>query len=122
MIERCCRLARRMADGLGRGPGVRVLNEVALNQVLVRFEPPAGGDADAFTRAVIARVQNDGTAWLGGSRWRDQEVMRISVCNWSTTEADADQATGAILAAAAAEAATPSARGAAGTPIERKRS
>jgi hypothetical protein len=48
--------------------------------------------------------------------------MRISVCNWSTTEADADQATGAILAAAAAEAATPSARGAAGTPIERKRS
>ena len=122
MIERCCRLARRMAEGLGRGPGVRILNEVALNQVLVRFEPPAGGDADAFTRAVIARVQNDGTAWPSGSRWRDQEVMRVSVCNWSTTEGDADQSTGAILAAAAAEAATPGARGTAGTPFERKRS
>jgi glutamate/tyrosine decarboxylase-like PLP-dependent enzyme len=104
MIERCCRLARRMAEGLSRAPRVRILNEVVLNQVLVRFEPPAGGDADAFTRAVIARVQKDGTAWLGGSRWRDQEVMRISVSNWSTTEADADQSVAAILAAAEAEA------------------
>jgi glutamate/tyrosine decarboxylase-like PLP-dependent enzyme len=121
MIERCCRLARRMADGLMRGPGVRILNEVTLNQVLVRFEPPGGGDADAFTRAVIARVQQDGTAWLGGSRWRDQEVMRISVSNWSTTEADADRSTDAILAAAAAEAANHGARGAAGASLERNR-
>ncbi len=54
MIERCCSLARRMADQLGRADGVTILNDVVLNQVLVRFEPPAGGDADAFTRAVIA--------------------------------------------------------------------
>jgi glutamate/tyrosine decarboxylase-like PLP-dependent enzyme len=123
MIERCCRLARRMAEGLGRGPGIRILNEVVLNQVLVRFEPPAGGDADAFTRAVIARVQRDGTAWLGGSRWRDQEVMRISVSNWSTTEADADASVEAILAAAAAEASAPAAAseaGATGSSRERK--
>jgi glutamate/tyrosine decarboxylase-like PLP-dependent enzyme len=108
MIERCCRLARRMAEGLGRSAQVRILKEVVLNQVLVRFEPPAGGDGDAFTRAVIGRVQQGGTAWLGGSRWRDQEVMRISVSNWSTTEADADQTTRAILDAAAAEAAAAS--------------
>jgi len=117
MIERCCGLARRMAESLRQGPGVQVLNEVVLNQVLVRFEPPAGGDADAFTRAVIARVQAGGVAWLGGSRWRDQEVMRISVSNWSTTEADADQSVDAILAAATAEAAT---HGAVGTSLERK--
>jgi len=116
MIERCCRLARRLAEGLTRGPGVRVLNEVVLNQVLVRFEPPAGGDADTFTRAVIARVQKDGTAWLGGSRWRDQEVMRISVSNWSTTEADADQSVAAILDAASAE------RAALGASHERNKS
>ena len=79
-------------NGCARGAAeVRILNEVVLNQVLVRFEPPAGGDADAFTRAVIARVQSGGTCWLGGTRWRDQEVMRISVSNWSTTEADVDQ-------------------------------
>jgi glutamate/tyrosine decarboxylase-like PLP-dependent enzyme len=104
MIERCCRLARRMADRLRLEPGVRILNDVVLNQVLVRFEPPSGGDAGAFTRSVIARVQADGTAWLAGSRWHDQDVMRISVSNASTTEADALQSVDAILAAAKAEA------------------
>jgi glutamate/tyrosine decarboxylase-like PLP-dependent enzyme len=100
MVERCCRLARRMAARLQEGPGVRILNEVALNQVLVRFETPRGGDVDAFTRRVIGRVQQEGITWLGGSRWRDQEVMRISVSNWSTTEADADRSVDAILSAA----------------------
>ena len=97
MIERCCTLARRMADGLRRAAGVTVLNEVVLNQVLVRFEPPGGGDADAFTRAVIAAVQADGTCWLGGTAWHGMAAMRISVSNWSTTEQDADLSVEAIL-------------------------
>ena len=68
-------------------------------------------------RAVIARVQDGGVTWLGGSRWRDQEVMRISVSNWSTTEADADQSVDAILAAATTQAAL---HGPVGTSLERK--
>jgi glutamate/tyrosine decarboxylase-like PLP-dependent enzyme len=102
LVERCCLLAVRCAEGLRRSPGVRVLNDVVLNQVLVRFEPPAGagGDADALTRDVIARVQADGTCWLGGSRWQGKDVMRISVSNWSTTEADIDRSVDAILACA----------------------
>jgi len=103
LVDRCCRLARRMADRLAAAPGVQVLNEVELNQVLVRFEPPAGGDADAFTRAVIARVQREGTCWLGGTRWHEQQAMRVSVCNWSTTEEDIDRSADAILAAVRAE-------------------
>ena len=51
MVERCCRLARRMAERLGAADGVEILNDVVLNQVLVRFTPSDGGDADAFTRA-----------------------------------------------------------------------
>ena len=104
LVERGCRLASRMAARLARGEGVRILNEVVLNQVLVRFEPPRGGDADAFTRAVIARVQRDGTCWLGGTRWHGMEAMRISVSNWSTTDDDADRSADAILAAARREA------------------
>jgi glutamate/tyrosine decarboxylase-like PLP-dependent enzyme len=100
LVDRCCRIAGRMAERLAAAPGVRVLNDVALNQVLVRFEPPSGGDADAFTRAVIARVQQDGVCWLGGTRWHEQEAMRISVSGWATTEADADRSAEAILAAA----------------------
>ena len=109
MIERCCALARRMADGLRDGPGVTILNDVVLNQVLVRFAPPAGGarppdaaEIDAFTRKVIAAVQADGTCWLGGTTWHGLAAMRISVSNWSTTEADADLSVTAILRCRAA--------------------
>jgi len=100
MMERGCALARQMAERLAAAPGVRILNDVVLNQVLVRFEPPGGGDADAYTRAVIAEAQRDGTCWLGGTRWHDLEAMRVSVSNWSTTEADIDRSAAAILAAA----------------------
>jgi glutamate/tyrosine decarboxylase-like PLP-dependent enzyme len=106
MIDRCCALAARMADSLRDAPGVTILNDVVLNQVLVRFTPPgdAHGDAattDAFTREVIAAVQVDGTCWLGGTTWHGLAAMRISVSNWSTTEADADLSVAAIRRCAA---------------------
>ncbi|HKV08765.1 MAG TPA: pyridoxal-dependent decarboxylase, partial [Thermoanaerobaculia bacterium] len=102
LIERCSSHARRFADRLGGRPGIEVLNDVVLNQVLVRFTPPGGGDADAFTREVIARVQKDGTCWLGGTVWQGKAAMRISVSNWSTTEDDVDRSADAILRAASA--------------------
>jgi glutamate/tyrosine decarboxylase-like PLP-dependent enzyme len=97
LVERSCRLARRMRDALAAGPGVRILNDVVLNQVLVRFDPPDGGDSDAFTKAVVAAVQADGTCWLGGTVWHGMSAMRISVSNWSTTEDDIDRSADAIL-------------------------
>jgi glutamate/tyrosine decarboxylase-like PLP-dependent enzyme len=103
LVERCCRLARRMADRLAAGPGVRILNEVVLNQVLVRFEPAGVEDPDGFTKAVVGRVQREGTCWMAGTRWHGADAMRISVCNWSTAEADIDRSAAAILAAASAE-------------------
>ena len=101
LVGRCCALAQRMADTLrAAGDGIEVLNEVVLDQVLVRFMPPDGGDADAWTRQVITHVQDDGTCWLGGTVWHDIAAMRISVINWSTTEADIDRSAAAIIAAA----------------------
>jgi len=101
MVERCCRLARRMADRLGAANGVEILNEVVLNQVLVRLTPPDGSDADAFTRQVMTRVQDEGEAWMGGTTWQGKAAIRISVSNWSTTDADIDRTADAILRAAA---------------------
>jgi glutamate/tyrosine decarboxylase-like PLP-dependent enzyme len=98
LVDRCCRLARRFADRLRQEPGVEILNDVVLNQVLVRVVP-ATGDADAATRAVIARVQQAGVCWLGGTRWHDMDAMRISVSNWSTTEEDIDRSADSIIAA-----------------------
>lgn len=100
LVERCCGLARRMADRLEQEPDVEILNHVALNQVLVRFRPPGSGDlaaADALTDRVIKAVQRDGTCWVGGTTWHGRRAMRISVSNWSTSEADIDRSAAAIL-------------------------
>ena len=99
LILRTCRLAKRMADALAREPGIRVLNEIALNQVLVEFTGAGEGDTAATTRAVIAHVQADGTCWAGGAAWQGHESMRISVSNRSTTEADIDRSAEAMVRA-----------------------
>jgi glutamate/tyrosine decarboxylase-like PLP-dependent enzyme len=92
-VERCCANARRFAAALEEG-GAEILNDVVLNQVLVRF-----GDGER-TRDVIERVQEDGTAWLSGTDWRGEHAMRISVSNWRTTPEDVDRSAAAVLAAA----------------------
>jgi glutamate/tyrosine decarboxylase-like PLP-dependent enzyme len=94
LIERTCRHARRFADGL-RAAGYRVLNEVALNQVLVAF-----GDAETTNR-IISEIQTDGTCWCGGTVWQGQTAMRISVSSWATTDADVEHSLDAMLRAAA---------------------
>ena len=103
LVERCCRLARRFADRLRAEPGIEILNEVVLNQVLVRVAPP-GGDADAVTREALRLVQEERICWLGGSNWHGMEAMRISVSNWSTTEEDVDRSADSIVRAARAAA------------------
>lgn len=90
LVERCCALARRFADGLA-GAGFEVVNDVVLNQVLVSF-----GD-DARTDRVVDAVQADGTCWVGGTTWRGRRLMRISVSNATTTDADVDRSVAAII-------------------------
>jgi glutamate/tyrosine decarboxylase-like PLP-dependent enzyme len=93
MIEQDCRLAERMATGLTKA-GFHILNEVCLNQILVSF-----GDAER-TKQVIAAVQQEGTAWCGGTVWQSQAAMRISVSSWATSDKDADRSVEAIVKAA----------------------
>jgi glutamate/tyrosine decarboxylase-like PLP-dependent enzyme len=95
LIDRCCRLARRFADRLAAHPSIEILNDVVLNQVLVRVD-----GNDARTAEALRRVQNEGVCWLGGTTWHGVQAMRISVSNWSTTDADIDRSADAILRAA----------------------
>jgi hypothetical protein len=85
-----------MAERLSAHASRRVLNDVVLNQVLVRVDGP---DPDATTRDTIARLQADGTCWAGGTTWHGMAALRISISNWSTTEADVDRSAAAIVAA-----------------------
>jgi glutamate/tyrosine decarboxylase-like PLP-dependent enzyme len=94
LVERNCAHARRMAAQLAEIPGAEVLNDVVLNQVLVRL--PGGDEAN---RAAIAAVQREGTCWLGGTQWQGRAAMRVSFSNWATSEADVDRSAAAIAAA-----------------------
>jgi glutamate/tyrosine decarboxylase-like PLP-dependent enzyme len=92
LVDRCCGLAQQFAASMRQTRSVRVLNEVVLNQVLVRFE-----DDDDLTRRVIAATQREGTCWVGGATWQRMQVMRFSVSNWSTDEEDVNRAIEAIM-------------------------
>jgi glutamate/tyrosine decarboxylase-like PLP-dependent enzyme len=90
LVDRCCGLARRFGEQLAAIDGVEIGNEIVLNQVLVSF------GSDERTDRLIDAVQRDGTCWMGGTTWRGRRYMRISVSNWSTTEADVDLSVEAI--------------------------
>ena len=87
LVDRSCEHAALFARLLRDG-GAEILNDVVLNQVLVACEPEA-----------IARVQADGTCWVGGTVWRGRSAMRICVSGWATTTADVERSAAAILAA-----------------------
>jgi glutamate/tyrosine decarboxylase-like PLP-dependent enzyme len=100
MVAEHCRLARHMAARLVREPGVHVLNDVVLNQIIVRFGARDVDDAaDRMTLETIRRIQVDGTCFAGGARWRDRWVMRLSVISAPTTEAEIERTCDAICAA-----------------------
>jgi glutamate/tyrosine decarboxylase-like PLP-dependent enzyme len=90
MVERCCRLAARFAQGL-TAAGFEILNDVQLNQVLVSFGSPER------TQQVIRAIQQDGTCWCGGTVWQGRTAMRISVSSWATTEADVERCLAAMV-------------------------
>jgi glutamate/tyrosine decarboxylase-like PLP-dependent enzyme len=102
LIERNCARARDLAEGLAELPGCELLNDVVLNQVLLRFED------DEATDAAIAAVQASGEAWLGGTTWDGRRAIRISVSNWQTSEDDVERTIAAFSAARSATAASTS--------------
>jgi glutamate/tyrosine decarboxylase-like PLP-dependent enzyme len=97
LIERNCRQARRFAARLSAA-GYEVLNDVALNQVLVKL-----GDA-AQTRRAIEAIQADGTCWAGVTIWQGHTAMRISVSSWATTDDDVERSADAMIRCARAVA------------------
>ena len=93
LVERCCLQARRFAEQIEALPGVEVLNDVVLNQVLFRFED------DLQTDEVLARVQQSGRIWLSGTTWGGRKAIRVSVSNWQTGDAEIDLAVESFAAA-----------------------
>ena len=94
LVERNCRQARLIAGTVAAERGVAVLNDVVLNQLILRF-----GDDDQRTLGTIDRLQSDGEAFAGGAQWMGKWVMRVSVSGSATTDEDARRTARAIVAA-----------------------
>jgi glutamate/tyrosine decarboxylase-like PLP-dependent enzyme len=92
LVANGCARAKQIAALLAAEAGIRILNDVVLNQVLVRF-----ADDDDTTRRVVTGVQDEGTCWLSGTVWHGLAAMRISVSNWATSEDDAARSAAAIV-------------------------
>jgi glutamate/tyrosine decarboxylase-like PLP-dependent enzyme len=93
LVARTCGHAQAMAGYLRRA-GLEVLNDVVLNQVLVRAA------TDELTLAIVQAVQQDGTCWCGPTTWQHRPAMRISVSGWATSGDDIRKSADAIIAAA----------------------
>ena len=90
IIERTCAHAQKAAKRL-TDAGYNILNDVVINQVLVSF------GSDTKTQSVIKAIQEDGTCWCGGTTWKGQSAMRISICSWATTDEDMDKSLDAMI-------------------------
>ena len=90
IVDRCCAHADRLVTRIGDLAGAEMVARPIINQGLVRFLAP-DGKHDRRTDAVIKRIQAHGVAWFGGATWRGMRVMRVSVCNWATTERHIDE-------------------------------
>jgi glutamate/tyrosine decarboxylase-like PLP-dependent enzyme len=100
MVERNCAAARRVTELVTQETGIVVLNDVVLNQAIIRFGGHLGDEAgDAMTAETVAQLQRDGRLFAGGAKWRGRQVMRLSVCNYQTdlqqAEIDAEAIAGA---------------------------
>ncbi len=94
MVEQDIAVAQAMAAGMAAIEGAELIAMPELNQFMVRF-----GDSDDLTRAVLAQVQEDAVAFIGGSEWHGQWVMRVSVCSIATTPEDGRITVDAVRAA-----------------------
>lgn len=103
LVERTCRHAQAIVAGVGALPGAELVAAPRLNQGLVRFLSPATGasetDHDRRTDQVIAAINAGGEAFFGGVTWRGRRCMRVSVCNWRTTDEDVARTIAAARAA-----------------------
>jgi aromatic-L-amino-acid decarboxylase len=95
LIDRCCDHAKALAQGIGLLEGAELIAAPSLNQGLVRLLAP-DGDHDRRTDATIAAINAEGTAFFSGTTYRGRRAMRISVCNWRTSEADVRRTIAAV--------------------------
>jgi len=92
LVDGLCERSKQF-EGLMKENGFQILNEVVFNQILVTC------NSAEETSATLRNLQQSGEAWCGGATWHNQNVIRVSVSSWATTEEDIEQTVSAFVIA-----------------------
>jgi len=96
-VTRSVELARQLAAEVSRVPGLRVLNDVVFNVIVVRAEPPPGVAIDVFTRELLLALHADGTCYPTPTVWRGSPGLRFAISNVTTTAEDIQASARAVV-------------------------
>ena len=96
LVDGMVKNAKSIALELAKINGCTVLNDVVFTQVTFSFE------TDERTKIIGQHLLEDSSMWISGSRWMGREVLRVSVSNWSTDDADIAITVEAVRRAASA--------------------
>jgi glutamate/tyrosine decarboxylase-like PLP-dependent enzyme len=96
LVTRCVTLARELAAELDTVAGLRVLNEVVFNQVVVAAEPRPDTTPEAFIPELAVALQRDGTCYPTPTIWRGTPALRFSVSNAETRPDDVRRTAAAV--------------------------
>ncbi len=100
LVTRCCRHAHRLVTEAAKLEDVEALHVPHINQGLLRFLDSSPGateaDHDRFTEDIASEINASGDAFFACTTWRGRRCMRVSVCNWQTSDTDIDRTIRAI--------------------------
>lgn len=73
--------------------GFIIHNDVCFNQVLASLA------SSELTEKALKIIQDSGECWCGGAKWKNESVIRISVCSYRTTQEDIDRSVSTFVKA-----------------------
>ncbi len=88
MIDRTVELTTHAARVVRSEPHLQLIAEPQLSTVVFRYVPQPDIDADQLNTAIRQRLFDTGAAVIGHTRVRNQQCLKFTCMNPSTTEAD----------------------------------
>jgi glutamate/tyrosine decarboxylase-like PLP-dependent enzyme len=96
IIERNCRLARRLGERIEGSESFRLLAPVRLNIACFTLKRPGGAPSLEEVQAFLARLREDGRVFLTQTVLDGVPAIRAAISNWRTTDEDIDIAWSAM--------------------------
>jgi glutamate/tyrosine decarboxylase-like PLP-dependent enzyme len=101
MFSRHHDCAKLLQQRLAGTAGIRILNQVVLNQLAIAFgeENEALEKRNQMTAAVIQKIREENKNFVLGANWKNQSILRISIISQLTDKDDIEVLAASLLRA-----------------------